>query len=378
MNKEPVKIWERPSKNGSSFTYCLIYTGIDGKRHRKSLGHFNKRKAEKQARELAEQLRYNYVEPQSMRLSRFVDDSLRRTAKQIRESTTKEYNAVMRGFIKVVGDIDYKLVTLYHGEKFVQACLDKGNANDTVAKKVRTVKRFFNLALQRDQLEKNPLRFLKAPKRRVKAVRIFSTDECSRLLKAAQDWPDRSGLRWDILIVLALTTAMRKGELLNLAWNDIDFERQTITVTPKANTSKTWLWEIKDAEERVLPLTDEVTTLLAEHQQKAKVGCPYVFVPYPRYEIILDRCRMGNWTLTDTRLYIIGNFSRRFQELCQRAGIQRSGTFHDLRRTALSEWLHNNMSIYDVMRLAGHSDITTTQKFYLASSDDISRFARVF
>ena len=169
---------------------------------------------------------------------------------------------------------------------------------------------------------------------------------------------------------------MRKSELLNLVWSDIDFDQRTLTVTPKPDTTATWQWEIKDSDERILPLTDEVTSLLAQHQQNSPVGCPYVFIPEGRYRTILDRKRNGKWTLNDTRHYIIGNFSRRFQELLKLAGIRRKATFHDLRRTALSQWANSNMSIYEVMRLAGHSNITTTQKFYLAASEDILARAR--
>jgi integrase len=57
---------------------------------------------------------------------------------------------------------------------------------------------------------------------------------------------DESGLRWDLLIILALTTGMRKSELLNTVWNDIDFAEKTIEVSPKKSADKTWEWHIKD------------------------------------------------------------------------------------------------------------------------------------
>ena len=45
--------------------------------------------------------------------------------------------------------------------------------------------------------------------------------------------------------------------------------------------------------------------------------------------------------------------------------------FHDFRNTALTNWLANGMSEYDVMKLAGHADFKTTHQFYLAVSDDL-------
>ena len=52
------------------------------------------------------------------------------------------------------------------------------------------------------------------------------------------------------------------------------------------------------------------------------------------------------------------------------------GTFHDIRRTAISMWFANGMSEYDVMTLAGHSSFATTHKFYLAVADDLIHRAR--
>lgn len=66
------------------------------------------------------------MEPESMRLGDFVEDSLARTGGQIRASTKREYNDAMQHFMKVVGNIDFKKVSLKHGELFRQSCLEPG------------------------------------------------------------------------------------------------------------------------------------------------------------------------------------------------------------------------------------------------------------
>lgn len=50
-------------------------------------------------------------------------------------------------------------------------------------------------------------------------------------------------------------------------------------------------------------------------------------------------------------------------------------SLHELRRTCLTTW-SRCVSIQDVMRLAGHSSVTTTQKYYLATTEDQFRLAR--
>jgi hypothetical protein len=48
MKKQFVRLWRRPYKDGTSFIYYLRYTDLDGKFHITSLGHSDKKRAEKQ------------------------------------------------------------------------------------------------------------------------------------------------------------------------------------------------------------------------------------------------------------------------------------------------------------------------------------------
>jgi integrase len=52
------------------------------------------------------------------------------------------------------------------------------------------------------------------------------------------------------------------------------------------------------------------------------------------------------------------------------------GTFHDVRKTAITNWFRQGLSEYDVMTLAGHANFSTTHKFYLAVADDLITRAR--
>jgi hypothetical protein len=141
--KQLVKLWERPSYDGKKFTYYLLYTDEQGRRRQKSLGHADRRKAERQRRQFEHRLTMDIVEPGSMKLSDFVEDSLRKTGDQIRESTRKGYLAAMHDFIRVVGNIDYRRVSLDNAEYYRQRCLDKCNSPATVKKKLTEIKTVF-------------------------------------------------------------------------------------------------------------------------------------------------------------------------------------------------------------------------------------------
>jgi integrase len=373
--KHLVRLRKKPSRDGSSFKYFIDYSDENGKRRRISLGHADRRKAERQKAQKERELRMGVVAVESMKLSDFLSDSLSRTGDQIRESTREVFENALQGFIAVVGNIDFQSVTLRHGELFRQGCLDHGNSPATVSKKLRALKRLFQLAVERKQLEENPLKYIKLPKSPKRKVETYTSDECERMLRATRECEAENPVQWDLLILIALTTAMRRGELLNAVWSDIDFESKVINVTPKEKTTETWEWHIKDTDRRTLPLTDEAVTMLSEHQGRQPEGYPYVFVPSYRYDWIQQLRRQGNWSLSDSRLKIINNFNREFEKILKRAGI-RKRQFHDLRRTVLSNWLANGMSERDVMVLAGHSSFQTTHQFYLAVADDLVDRAR--
>ena len=169
---------------------------------------------------------------------------------------------------------------------------------------------------------------------------------------------------------------MRKSELLNLTWADIDFEAQIVEVSPKESTAETWEWRIKDTDRRNLPLTQDVVKLLVNLQNGRPEGYPYVFVPPERYDHIQQKLRaMGNWTLSHARTTVINNFKRMFDRILAAASVK-AGTFHDLRKTAITNWFYQGLNIYDVMRLAGHSKYETTYRFYLQVKDGLVDRAR--
>lgn len=377
--KQLVKLNKRSRRGGRHFTYALRYKDEYGKQRCESLGHSNLRKAEQQRAQRERELQMGSF-PSSMKLKDFLEDSLERTGDQIRESTRRETRSAMEDFISTIGNIDFQDVTLTKGEYYIQACLDRGNTKGTVAKKLRHIKRVFKLAVNRKQLVENPLQHIAMPKAGKKKIHIYSDDHCQRLLRSAREYTLEKdpaiSINWELMITVALATAMRRAELLNCTWADVDFASQTIEVNSKENSKDTWEWLIKDSDQRVLPLTEDILQMLVKHQELQPEGYPYIFVPSFRYDHIQKVLRPnGKWTLTDSRQKVVNNFTRNFGQILRRTGIK-TGTFHDLRRTAISMWFANGMSEYDVMTLAGHSSFATTHQFYLAVADDLIHRAR--
>jgi integrase len=232
------------------------------------------------------------------------------------------------------------------------------------------------LAVDRGQLDVHPLKHLKAPKvPRGKKIRVYTLEEAELMVKAASDLQNNYTLRWDILITMALITGMRKSELLNMVWSDIDFNQKVVEVKPKNDTDETWPWKIKDTDHRILGITDDIVSQLADLQSNRPEGYPYVFVPPFRHDRIQKLRKQRRWSYSDSRLKVINNFKKQFDLILNRAGIS-TGRFHDLRSTAITNWFAQGLREYEVMRLAGHAKFETTHRFYLAVADDLVDRAR--
>jgi integrase len=267
--KNLVKTWLRRNRKGA-YVYYLRWIGEDGKEKYQSLGHSEKRDAERQRREKELELVSSATQPEKMRLTELLEDYLDRTRTQIEPSTARSATYCMKDFITAVGDIYADRVTYKQCERFHQYCVDKGLRSASVNTHIRLVKRIFSLAVKRGQLERNPfdgIPLLKVPR---KPVRIFSKEEFERILASA-----RSSI-WKARILLAKTAGLRRGEILNLTVNDVDFAKGRIAVQPKEDTKHTWRWVVKDKDRREVPLVDKAAQMLIDIQTELPEGQPYL------------------------------------------------------------------------------------------------------
>jgi integrase len=116
--------------------------------------------------------------------------------------------------------------------------------------------------------------------------------------------------------------------------------------------------------------------LLVDLQNRRPEGYPYVLVPPGRYGHIQQELRPeGKWTLSSARNSVINNFTKQFNQILAMAHVEKR-TFHDIRKTAITNWFRQGLTEYDVMTLAGHANFATTHKFYFAVADYLVARAR--
>ena len=87
---------------------------------------------------------------------------------------------------------------------------------------------------------------------------------------------------------MARTAGLRRGEILNLTVNDVDFGRGRIIVQPKEVSKYTWRWVVKNKDRRELPLIDNLAQLLVDLHVGLPEGQPYLLLSTKRYAHLME------------------------------------------------------------------------------------------
>jgi integrase len=250
----------------------------------------------------------------------------------------------------------------------------------TVNTYLAAVEPIFTLAVESGRISSNPvakLRNLRVPRREPK---VYTEAEVGQLLRHARRYGyGDAGRVWETAIMVMITTAMRPGECQNLKVANIDFGEKTIriaAVLPSEETDEVWRFNLKDYEDRRVPMPDELADFLAQRIEELPEHHPYICLTAGRYTKCLQRRREGTWREGDCS-QPAGSATEAFNIIARRAGVQDGRTMYTLRSTRITWWLKGDpehgvsgMPPQEVQRLAGHSSINTTMTFYAAMSPD--------
>lgn len=171
-----------------------------------------------------------------------------------------------------------------------------------------------------------------------KRERVLGFNEESRLLAACID--KRTHLK--PILICALDTAMRKGELLSLTWRNIDFQARLIKII--ATTTKTQTARNVGMTARVF---DELEKLWEVSPKEA-----------------------------DGLVFGITDFKRSFASACRDAEIKEF-QFHDCRHTAITRMIQAGLSPMEVMKVSGHTQMNTFARYVNPNMQAVTRIAEV-
>lgn len=237
-------------------------------------------------------------------------------------------------------------VQLWHLEAVVATYRETRQPN-TVALFVTVVKSFFAWCVDVELLKKDPALRLKAPKRTKWQPRALSAAAIDALLESihtttdSQDWRQ---VRNETIVRVMLFAGLRRAEVVQLMWEDVDMPGRALHVTGKAG------------KRRVLPLH---SSLLRYFQALQQFGCVSgaIFSPHRGSELPLHP-------------YTVNIVFQRW--IVQRLGV--AITPHQLRHSFATRLIERGASLDEVRDLLGHESLATTQ-VYVATSPERLRAA---
>jgi integrase len=178
----------------------------------------------------------------------------------------------------------------------------------------------------------NPIKAIRKPKADKARERRLQNNEWERLIEASRR--SRNSLLLP-LAKLALATGMRRGELLNARWGDINWLASTLHIP-----------HTKTGEPRTIPLSEQakrvLATLAIDWSEDAKI------VP-----LSAEAAKLG-WA-----------------RLTRRAKINNL-TFHDLRHEAVSRFFEQGLTVPEVALISGHRDPRMLFRYTHLKAEDVA------
>jgi integrase len=214
-------------------------------------------------------------------------------------------------------------------EKYKAARLEKVTPA-SVNRELACLKHMYTKAIDWGYIKLNPGKGVKRLKEPPGRLRYLNPEEVGGLLEACSD-------HIRPIVVTALNTGMRKSEILNLRWPQVDLKNRKITVI-----------NAKNNESRVIPINQTLYQELLTLPEKVKRE--YVF--------------------SDRNGHPYGDIKNGFSSALKKAGIE-DFRFHDLRHTFGSHLVMQGVDLRTVQQVMGHKDIKMTMRYSHLSPEHV-------
>lgn len=223
-------------------------------------------------------------------------------------------------------------------------------SDKTVRHHYVALKQIFRFAEEQELIEKNPMAKISPPKKTRKPVDAFTEEQAKDFLEKLKQEP----LDFQCLLLLLITTGVRRGEVLGLQWRDIDFEKNLISVernvtyTPASGIIVSTPKTVNSV--RVIPAIPSVVELLQKYKEQSGSRKKTDFL-FPSTKGV-DIPKIPD-SVTD-----------RVIRFMKRSGLPALSP-HDLRHSCATLLLNNGATVKAVQGILGHASAATTLDYYV-------------
>ncbi len=355
---------------GDKYYVVIRYKNENGKWQSKwvrlglSVSGHNKRRAEKLKEEVLQEWQDKLLSGNELLFSEYLQEWLESIKGTIADSTYYEYcKTVTRIIVPWFADKRIALNDLkpYHIQDFYRHRLnDDGVTANTIRHYHANISKALNDAVKQEIIKRNPARGVTLPKATKHIADCYSADELRKLIDKTM------GTKLETVILLGAWFGLRRGEIIGLKWENIDFSTKTVFIVGVMSdkgasgskldnlhyvpTTKT------KASLRSFPMTDEQIQYLSQLKSKQQARQKQVGYNHTWDDFV---CVRQNGDIIPLE-YV----PRAFPLVCKECGLRRI-KLHELRHTNISLLINSpNVSMKEVQEWAGHSTYNTTANIY--------------
>jgi len=352
-------------KRGATWTAHMNWTDMNGKKQQKKVGGFETRKA---ATEYHNQFMTSIQQGRrrgttKLRVGEYlVNEWLPKQENILKASSFATYVRIVNSYlVPHLGNIRLEEVNARRIEQMFNDLLKTGargkslKANTALSAKTVSdiagvLHRAFKDAVRWDLIATNPITSAKKPPRRTKEMSAWTPEELNRFINVSST--DRFFAIWH----LAATSGMRRGELLGLTWNDIDFTTGKVTIRKtRIRAGNATIEETPKSRKSQRTFAIDKQTLGVLKKWKTRQGSEHLALGTKVSDHVV--------TETDGTLPDPNTFSRRFKALCKKSGL-RMIRLHDMRHSYVVAARRAGADLKTISERIGHADPKVTLTVY--------------
>lgn len=331
-----------------------------------------KKQAEHYLREMIAEIENNtYVNESNVTVKEWMNTWVELYLKDKSPTTVAGYKKQIDSYIiPQFGNVPLQSLTTLEIQRWVNGLYDCSPASNKPisAKTVRNI--FLNLqaacrkAVVLEMLKKNPCDNVVLRKSESRVVNPYSADEVKELVNAVK------GTDLEVPMLIDLSLGLRRGELLALQWNDIDFEKNCVHIRHNIVLDKDRNIVTKKPKsksgDRVIALSPKLSVILKQarvkyFENKLKAGSKF-------QDNNLVVCK------PDGSPYNPDSFSSKFRRFIKKNKL-RPIRLHDIRHTNCTQLLMNGVDMKTMQERLGHSDYSITANTYSHVLPEVDRHA---
>jgi len=364
-------------KDGRWCAAVTIGRNIDGTQKKKYIYDRNREKLRAKLLALQNDIVINdgYVRDDIITLdqwaSRYLKDFIKHT---VRVTTYDTYDTICRNhlFNENISKMRLKEIKAYHLQAYMNTKCDMSKSY--IKKIYLLLNIFFDSAVKNDLIAKNPMLGINLPRsnKEVKEIEVLTVDQQKVYIKAIEKTSYRA------LLITAIFTGMRIGEILALTWDKIDFTNSEIKVSSSIKETRIhengiseWKTIIQSPKtksgKRTVPISKILAKILQEHKNKQSE----LAMSMGRDAFNKDKYVFCSEIGTPLNAR---NVQRAHYQACIRAKIPSVG-FHSLRHTFATRMIESGVDIKTVQGWIGHATIQMTYNIYVHVQEESKKAA---